>query len=366
MKFFSIVGLIFLLSTQSFGVSIFDNKTIVKVTLTAPFKKLLDYRKGRSVRVAKQKKIEGELVYSHGEINKVYKVKIKMKGNWTMINCAFPKLELQFDQPNKNKNSFFNVTAIDIGTHCFESEELNKMKDIVPVEAPHRESFLYSLAEKLNILTFRTQPALIHYYDSTESEEQDKGFKGKLKDLGEQKAFFLEDMDTLKDRLGAKEILSRYENEAAVKKTPVVFDNLQTNTKVSLADVFSIYLFEALIGNGDWIIKNSPESNDYRELWNIKMLIDKKNNWYIIPYDFNFAANIAGNRGGDIDRKVIEIQQPELLKEVIEQFMDKKEMLIGAIEEVKQDEIFYASLSESIKAFYKDLEALKIMVESVH
>jgi hypothetical protein len=182
--------------------------------------------------------------------------------------CSFPKLKLKFTDGDELK----------IGTHCGESsdEALSpKYGRLANEKAPHREALVYRLLQAAEVPTLRTRPITVTYADKGQAPLT-------------RKAMLVEDDGDAKKRLkGTAEIAMEQFGDA--------------KTRGALADAARIAFGEAMIGNFDWHLKNSPEDvyrgNVRKPIWNVLAFGRGDGKAALLAKDFDLAGMVVGRHG---------------------------------------------------------------------
>jgi hypothetical protein len=226
------------------------------------------------------------------------KANFKIRGNTSIADCPFPKLELNIDDVKELKKAQSIIPGLNarikIGTRCgVPTDDLKEsaMGRSFAYEAPHTEAFIYRLASELGLVTSAAAPARIHYVDT------------ELKKSYVESAFLFEYPKDAVARHNMK-IVKAPESAAESHESDFDWENLKKS------DVIKIYLFQALILNSDfsypflineeklWEGIGSVSSGS--PLWNMKVTQDKnaKRNLYVNDFDLAMAVT-GGSITGD-------------------------------------------------------------------
>jgi hypothetical protein len=120
--------------------------------------------------------------------------KVILRGNTSLKSLDFPKIKVKV-QSETSGTLFKSSKSFKVGTHGGDSGEIESSR-LHHEDATWREAFIYQALEILEITSLDTVVARIKYRDS------DEGWSI------ERKAFLIEDIDKLAERLGGEELES--------------------------------------------------------------------------------------------------------------------------------------------------------------
>jgi len=236
---------------------------LIALTLEAPLQEL--FGKGSE---NENFSVPGRVSYkdpsSGVDVQREAQVSVRGHTSRRETECTFPKLKLKFKEGDELK----------IGTHCGEStdEALSpKYGRLANEKSPHREALVYRLLQAAEVPTLRTRPATVTYVD-----------KGKPPLT--RKAMLVEDDGDAKKRLqGTVEIPMEQFGDAKARG--------------ALADAARIAFGQAMIGNFDWHLRNSPDDvyrgNVRKPIWNI-LAFDRGGKAALLAKDFDLAGIVVG------------------------------------------------------------------------
>ena len=233
------------------GSDFFESEETVEFRLEAPLESLKKQR-GDEVEW-----LEGELFYRTGAgIEASLGVKIEARGNFRRQRkiCNFPPFWINFKKSEVEGTPFAGLDKVKVVAHCFDG-----WKDY------ERYMYVEYLAYKTyNLLTdwsFRTRLAKIEYVDSESSNDSST--------FG---AFFIEHVDSLEKRWGARQITDRW-------ISPSRYDH----QVLCIAEMFQFFL-----GNTDFSYFASEDECCH----NAKAfeVVGYAEGWIPVPYDFDMSG----------------------------------------------------------------------------
>ncbi len=347
----------------AFGVTLNDYKGLMRFSLEAPLNKMKIEAKEIT-----ESDPEAELPYYDGRIglygpnNKTVwaKVKLRVRGNTSINDCEFPKLELKVEDKaelSKVQEALPGINErIKIGTLCgTETKETSEsnMGRSYKAQAPHTEAIVYRMASALGLTTSAAAPANIHFVDSD------------LKSSYVHTAFLLEYPKDAAKRLGL-EFLKAPESAAESHESEFDWDVLDRNS------IIEQYLFHALILNSDFSYPFMITENDLwggvgsissgSPLWNMKVTQDKsgKRGLYINDFDLATVVTTSGFVGDEAYFKEYQRYNRELAKpgqEIALQMWEK----LQSYRSLFGDKELKAALS----VFVKKLPILEVMIKAL-
>jgi hypothetical protein len=307
-----------------------------------------------NILVYKAARIVGTLSYQNEENQKVtVPVEVKIKG-FTSTNCPFPKLELKITGEVPAGSLLSGLGTMDLNTHCAEPDEPVVTEAFRASFYAHREALIYRMAEVLGVPTYRARPVFMKY-SHTQIPRVDK--------TPFYRAFFLEDMSSLRKRLHAKEIKGTHDTmkDLDLAKYPekagqYAFEDVSSAKNIDREDVARIALFEALIGNGDWFVKISPDKlrgmGDLNNLWNIKILEMPTGRWVMFPQDFNFTGMVMGGPSQPVNADTFGAADRATQEKLQRHFLEKKPELYDLLKTLTQDPNGAGAMQKALDSFY--------------
>ena len=319
------------------GSGFFASEDPVEFRLEAPLESLKKQR-GDEVEW-----LEGRLIYSTGtDVEASLTVKIEARGNFRRQRkiCNFPPFWINFKKSEVEGTPFADLDKVKVVAHCFDG-----WKDY------ERYMYVEYLAYKTyNLLTewsFRTRLAKIEYVD-TEGSNDSSTFG----------AFFIEHVDSLEERWGARQVKDRW-------ISPSRYDH----EVLCIAE-----MFQFLLGNTDFSYFASEDECCH----NAKAfeVVSKSDGWVPVPYDFDMSglvnapyAEVGPNipvksvrerlyRGIGVDHKVME--------DTIKLYLRKKPEIYALWENTTiVDEKTRARSLKYIDGFYKVFRSQKKIAAQV-
>jgi len=228
---------VFATGTEKAGSSLFDhwmtdNNTNIELHIN--FDTLEAYRKKVDFMPAQ--------VIQDGE---VLDLEVAVRGRFRRTNCAMPPMKLRFKKSGLRAAGFNTHNDFKLVTHCTDGEPSQ--------EALLREQLVYDLYRTISPeASFRTQLLTITYVNTADGSTTTSY------------AVLIEDVDEMKNRLGAKNCNDCYNMPAG---------------KVTNAE--TIALFQYMIGNVDY---------GTRMIRNLKLVTYANGQNTFIPYDFDYTG----------------------------------------------------------------------------
>ena len=254
---------------------LFSDKNTIDIKLEAPYDLLWRLIASVSYDPLQIKKIfvPGKLTYKNAW-GKVFELKLylRVRGNTSQnrdSECSFPKLKLKFESV---ANTLFDASkVVNLATHCGEIQE----GEFTPIgraaheEGAKREAFFYDFLDRIGFVTPKTRLARITYVDTDTAEEIIRY------------GFFLEDFDSIADRMEAKLLDSNLKKERLILlRNPALAKGI---AQMDSVDLTRFYMTEAMGLNQDWIL-----GDDFK--WNVEILQKKDGSEIPVAYDFDLAA----------------------------------------------------------------------------
>jgi len=224
------------------GSSLFDDDTILDITLQGPLSKVIDDSVERR---------EQAFSLSDGDVG--IEVGVRMRGKSRAVHCRFPPLRLNFSAAEGSGSIFAGQDKLKLVTHCKSSAEYERNV--------FEEYAAYRIMNLLSDISFRARLLRIRYVDTDRPSAETFVRYG----------FVIEPDDAF---------ASRHDGE--VLKTPHV-----TRTMLDPRHSALVYVFQFLIGNTDWSLVR-PLDDDYC-CHNGKLFSIAERNHYL-PYDFDMSG----------------------------------------------------------------------------
>ncbi|MGI9236823.1 MAG: hypothetical protein ACR2QZ_05470 [Woeseiaceae bacterium] len=222
--------------------TLFDDKTVLEITIEGPLSTVIDDTKERQQQAFS--------INVSGEETEVF---VRLRGKSRLVHCQFPPLRLNFAADDNVDSVFAGQDKLKLVTHCKKSQdyESNVLEE-------------YAAYQILNILTdlsFRTRLLRIRYIDTDEPRHEPITRFG----------FLVESDEELASRLGGEALLVRDVTRSMLDERHAAL----------------IYVFHYLIGNTDWSLVRY--FHDEHCCHNGKLLSIGEKNYYI-PYDFDMSG----------------------------------------------------------------------------
>ena len=369
--------------------NIYESSKPVSLTITAPFKSLFDKRINSTsvILLALKESIPGvlQLVNPSTMIPETYDIEILMRGNFTLSDCQFPKLKINFKKNQTKKYRYFNKKKYDLTTHCMNSVEgvtYYAQAHQFLTSSPYREKFLFDIQEELGIAVPKTQNAFIHYIDNTDST---------LVTYSQKPAFFTESQSNMIERLnGLYQIIGENDFSKKIIQGQIIgkvdenlpkniFKNIQENVQINKNDAIVLHFFNALIMNYDFYIKIDPSDSRHGDhttgFHNVKCIAINENDWRLFANDLNLSnilSNTAQTEGHghpllghiqdvDFEKMMTRLQKigtPEDFKSVINFYLSKKSDLYKMADSISHDQMFMKNYLLYLDVFYKRLDSI--------
>lgn len=244
--------LLSLASAQGTGEAdpLFEDHSIVELTITAPFTSLLEYRPNDEY-------LHGYIAYTDAEGQVVsIDTGLRSRGNYRRQKrvCSFPPLRVNLDKSQSKGTLFHKQDKLKLVVHCRDKPAYYEQLVI-------REYLAYRILNLLTDISYRVRLARITYVDS----------EGKDKDRIRY-AFFIEHKDRMSKRIGHAEV-----------STPAV----QPEQLVGPYSVLTA-LFQYLIGNTDFSPIAGAKGEDCCH--NSTLFGNEGEPIYAVPYDFDISG----------------------------------------------------------------------------
>ena len=236
--------LVVLMTSPTFGSPLFDDNSILEVTISGPLSTLLKHKRNRE-----------EYPFSLTVDDASIDVAVRIRGNSRVVVCQFPPLRLNFTASGPDGTALAGEDKLKLVTHCQNGSEKSQNSVL-------NEFTAYRIFNLISDRSYRVRLLRIRYEDTD----------GKQRKLEEPHyGFLIESDEGLARRLGG----------TIAKVEAIRFSSLDMQQTARLN------IFQYLIGNKDWSFVTSD--NDNACCHNIDLL-DIDNSLLPIPYDFDLAA----------------------------------------------------------------------------
>ena len=250
----SLIVIVLLLAAANAAASepdpLFQDDSLIDVTITAPMKALLRHRPDEEY-------LTGALSYTEADGSIVeFDIGIRTRGNFRRQSrvCPFPPLRLNINKSQAKGSLFHKQNKLKLVAHCRDNSERYEQNLI-------REYLAYRILNTLTDISYRVRLARVTYVDSERNDEDRVRY-----------AFFIEHKNRLSKRLGLAEI---------------------STSGIKVADLEGPYsdltsLFQFMIGNTDFSPVAGAEGEDCCH--NTTLLGNEGEAIYAIPYDFDMSG----------------------------------------------------------------------------
>lgn len=241
-------AILLLMSARLGAEPLFDDDSVLEVTLTGPFGTTLEDMEDRT---------ERPFIFETAGVE--YPVKVRLRGRSRLRVCDFPPLRLNFRKSDISESVFAGQDKLKLVTHCrnYGRAEQNMLEEYAA----------YRILNVLTDLSYRVRLFRINYAD-TDGELSEKA--------ANHYGFVLETAGHLAERIGA---------------TPVVMNGVpKRRHDLELAAL--VYVYQYLIANTDWGLVKA----DYSEgcCHNVD-LFERDNTVLIVPYDLDLSGLVNAN-----------------------------------------------------------------------
>ncbi len=176
-----------------------------------------------------------------------WNIKVELRGKFRRMKCEnLPPLKLNFKKSELSEAGLSKYDDLKLVTHCVEDDDEAKQLLV-------KEYLSYKLYNQITQFSFRVQLLKINYKDSVTGE------------VMQQYGFLIEDTAQVRNRLNAE------------KKEDAYY---LPKEKYNVPQIKVAAMFNYMIGNSDWCIKNQK---------NVKVLL-RNGRCIILPYDFDFSG----------------------------------------------------------------------------
>lgn len=249
-----LIAIVLLLAAANAAASepdpLFQDDSLIDVTITAPMKALLGHRPDEEY-------LAGALSYTEADGSIVeFDIGIRTRGNFRRQSrvCPFPPLRLNINKSQAKGSLFHKQNKLKLVAHCRDNSERYEQNLI-------REYLAYRILNTLTDISYRVRLARVTYVDSERNDEDRVRY-----------AFFIEHKSRLSKRLGLAEI---------------------STSGIKVADLEGPYsdltsLFQFMIGNTDFSPVAGAEGEDCCH--NTTLFGNEGEAIYAIPYDFDMSG----------------------------------------------------------------------------
>jgi hypothetical protein len=285
---------------------LFQDDSVIEITITAPMKTLLGERPNDHY-------LRGTLSYEDatGRILD-FDVGVSTRGNYRRQSrvCPFPPLRINFKKSQVEGTLFHKQNKLKLVAHCRDNSDRYEQNII-------KEYLAYRILNTLTDVSYRVRLARVTYRDSEHKDEDRVRY-----------AFFIEHKKRLSRRLGLPEI---------------------TTSRIKVADLQGPYsdltsLFQYMIGNTDFSPIAGPEGEDCCH--NSTLLGNEGEPVYAVPYDFDMSGLVDAPYAEPNERFRIKRVTQRLYRgrcayidnlEVSSKlFQDNREVIYGLIDQQEQ------------------------------
>jgi len=229
---------------------LFDDNSVLKVTLTGPWKTVK-----RNVKDDVMYPVKLSYTGADGQ-QMVLDAEVAPRGITRRLRvCKFPPLKIHFDKDKTKGTEFRGNKSLKLVTYC----QTNTKYEQYYV----KEFLVYRIYNLLTDYSFRVKPMIIEYQDS---EYED--------DLITRFSFLIEDIDDVAERNDFKEL--------GIPTTP--------HTKLDPVTISKFSLFQFMIGNLDWSATGGPKKDSCCHNARLIGVSDEAVPRYSVPYDFDSSG----------------------------------------------------------------------------
>jgi hypothetical protein len=231
------------LACQAEASPLFEDDTVLAISLAGPFSTLIEEKKSRP---------EFPFVLRVDGIEQ--RVNLRVRGKSRTRVCDFPPLRLNFPGQPSEETVFTGQGKLKLVTHC---------KDSVSAQADILEEYAaYRIFNLISDVSYKVRLVEVTYDDSDERMKEKSFIR---------KGFLIESPPELADRVGGKRV------EAA----GVSMDSLDEEQAAA------VFVFQYLIGNTDWSLVTADADDTCCH--NVD-LFDIGSQRFPVPYDFDLSG----------------------------------------------------------------------------
>ncbi len=302
---------------------LFQNDSVVEITITAPMKALLRKRPDEDY-------LPGTLAYTEADGSVVeFDIGIRTRGKYRRQArvCQFPPLRINIKKSEAENTLFHKQDKLKLVAHCRDNSNRYEQNVI-------KEYLAYRILNTLTDVSYRVRLARVTYVDSDQKDDDRVRY-----------AFFIEHKNRLSKRLGLPEI---------------------STSRISTADLEGPYsdltsLFQYLIGNTDFSPIAGPKGEDCCH--NSTLFGTEGGPIYSIPYDFDMSGLVNAPYAEPNPKFRIRSVTQRLyrgrcayidnLQTSLQLFQDNRDAIYGLIEQQEQlDESSRKKVTRFVDRFY--------------
>ncbi|MFC1776748.1 hypothetical protein ACFL3I_05310 [Pseudomonadota bacterium] len=249
---------------------LFDDTSVMKVTLTGPWKRL-------------EKNVKDDVLYpvklsytgADGQ-QQVLDAEVAPRGITRRLRvCKFPPLKIHFNKDKTKGTEFRGNKSLKLVTYC---QTHSKYEQYYV-----KEFLVYRIYNLLTDLSFRVKPMVIEYKDSEDDDSSITRF-----------SFLIEDIDDVAKRNDLKEL--------SIATTPYKELDPAITSKLSI--------FQFMIGNLDWAATGGPKADSCCHNSRLIGVSNEVFPRYGVPYDFDSSGLVNAHYASPPDSlKVRNIRQ---------------------------------------------------------
>jgi len=289
---------------------LFASDDMLKIRIEAPFKKLISKAKTST------DPYPGQLKLLEGNQND-YAITVAARGkSRRTAYCKFPPLRVKFDNHDQITGEFAGQKSLKLVTHCKNSGNY--------LEYLRLENGVYRMFNQLTPQSLKTRMVLIDYIDSVSGK--------------------------------------------TVASKPGFFQGSVSRQKINADAAAKIVLFQYMIGNVDWSIRNGPKGSNCCH--NMKIMGATKTareNLVMTPYDFDSSgfvnttyAEVSGSlRIRNVRERLYRgfCSENERVQALFGEFIQKRSDFMGVLDNIPNlDEKYRKRTQKYLDEFYKTID----------
>ena len=229
---------------------LFDDPSVMKVTLTGPWKTVK-----RNVKDDVMYPVKLDYIGADGQQHTL-DVEVAPRGITRRLRvCKFPPLKVHFDKGKTKGTEFRGNKSLKLVTYC----QVNTKYEQYYV----KEFLVYRIYNLLTDYSFRVRPMIIEYKDGEDDDDPITRF-----------SFLIEDVDDVAERNDFKEL--------SIATTP--------HTKLDPITTSTFSLFQYMIGNLDWSATGGPKEDSCCHNFRLIGESNESVPRYGVPYDFDSSG----------------------------------------------------------------------------
>jgi hypothetical protein len=299
-RFFPILILTVVAGPAPAETPLFDNDSILDLTIEAPMRELIRKRLDRT---------EYDAVARYTDSSgaeRVLHAKLAPRGNARLESCRFPPLRLTFDKRETAGTVFEGQDDLKMVSQCNRSRDGENWL--------LQELGIYRAYNVVTEYSYRARRLNVTYLDSTSSRWKRT-----------QPSFFIESTGEVADRL-----------ELDLIRPPVIEPG-----QFNQAELAKNVLFQLLIANTDFSTRHGPSGEGCCHNGRVLASPGQQKNWIVVPYDFDQAGIINTDYALPDERLGIRAVnsrlyrgfcwQSDSLPEAIELFQRRREEITQAL-----------------------------------